>query len=253
MTPWVEVVEVLLEEEPGRRRSSGRSWSSPERGAAPSGRGPSRGRGRARRATSCGEAAGAAARRRSDVGPRAPPRGCSSSSSRSTTSCSGAREQPQRPGVQVGRRVAPDQAVGEGVEGRAHRRPRGAAQPRRDPVAQLLGRLAAEGQGQHRVRASAAASMRSTTASTRVVVLPVPGPASTSSGPPGWSTTARWAASSAGGSTTRRSAHQLVAWLVVRGRRCCHRASQTPPADKRHGRECGVSAPPVRRIRQGCQ
>ena len=33
-------------------------------------------------------------------------------------------------------------------------------------------------------------SMRSTIASTRVVVLPVPGPARTSSGPPGWSTTA---------------------------------------------------------------
>ena len=34
------------------------------------------------------------------------------------------------------------------------------------------------------------ASIRATTDSTSVVVLPVPGPASTSSGPPGWSTTA---------------------------------------------------------------
>ena len=36
---------------------------------------------------------------------------------------------------------------------------------------------------------SAPAAIRATTASTSVVVLPVPGPASTSSGPPGWSTT----------------------------------------------------------------
>src|SRR5512132_3427634 len=42
-------------------------------------------------------------------------------------------------------------------------------------------------------------SIRSTTHSTRVVVLPVPGPASTSSGPPACSTTARWAGSSTGG------------------------------------------------------
>ena len=35
-------------------------------------------------------------------------------------------------------------------------------------------------------------SMRSTIASTSVVVLPVPGPASTSSGPPAWSTTDCW-------------------------------------------------------------
>lgn len=42
---------------------------------------------------------------------------------------------------------------------------------------------------------------RRTTDSTSVVVLPVPGPASTSSGPCRWSTTARWAASKTGGST----------------------------------------------------
>ena len=42
-------------------------------------------------------------------------------------------------------------------------------------------------------------SIRSTTHSTRVVVLPVPGPASTSSGPPACSTTARCDGSSTGG------------------------------------------------------
>ncbi len=52
------------------------------------------------------------------------------------------------------------------------------------------------------------ASMRWATASTMVVVLPVPGPASTSSGPPGWSTTACWVGSSTGrvaGGATRRT------------------------------------------------
>ncbi len=44
---------------------------------------------------------------------------------------------------------------------------------------------------------SAPSSIRRTMASTRVVVLPVPGPASTSSGPPAWSTTACWCSSSA--------------------------------------------------------
>ena len=45
---------------------------------------------------------------------------------------------------------------------------------------------------------STPASMRAATASTIVVVLPVPGPASTSSGPDGWSTTACWVGSSRG-------------------------------------------------------
>src|SRR5690606_8249077 len=55
------------------------------------------------------------------------------------------------------------------------------------------------------------ASIRSTMASTNVVVLPVPGPARTSSGPLGWSTTERWAASNVGtkagiaGGRTRRT------------------------------------------------
>ena len=53
--------------------------------------------------------------------------------------------------------------------------------------------------------------MRSTMASTKVVVLPVPGPASTSSGPPGWSTTRCWAASSAGRLRRPVGAHELVA------------------------------------------
>ena len=47
-------------------------------------------------------------------------------------------------------------------------------------------------------------STRSTIASTRVVVLPVPGPASTSSGPPAWSTTRRWSASSVGAAASLR-------------------------------------------------
>ena len=42
------------------------------------------------------------------------------------------------------------------------------------------------------------ARTRATAASTSVVVLPVPGPASTSSGPPACSTTRRWPASSSG-------------------------------------------------------
>ncbi len=45
---------------------------------------------------------------------------------------------------------------------------------------------------------SAPAATRATTASTSVVVLPVPGPASTSSGPPGWATTSCWAGSRTG-------------------------------------------------------
>ena len=45
-------------------------------------------------------------------------------------------------------------------------------------------------------------STRSTTASTMVVVLPVPGPASTSRGPPACSTTRRWLPSSTGGGCT---------------------------------------------------
>jgi hypothetical protein len=45
---------------------------------------------------------------------------------------------------------------------------------------------------------STPASIRAATASTIVVVLPVPGPASTSSGPAGWSTTACCVGSSVG-------------------------------------------------------
>ncbi len=48
---------------------------------------------------------------------------------------------------------------------------------------------------------SAPASIRATTASTSVVVLPVPGPASTSSGPARCATTACWLASRVGGAT----------------------------------------------------
>ena len=63
------------------------------------------------------------------------------------------RQQPQRRGVQVGGGVAADQSVGEGVERRAERGRHRAAEPGGDPVAELLGGLAAEGQRQHRLRA----------------------------------------------------------------------------------------------------
>ena len=46
-------------------------------------------------------------------------------------------------------------------------------------------------------------SVRSTIASTSVVVLPVPGPARTRSGPPSWSTTRCWCSSSSGTTTSR--------------------------------------------------
>ena len=53
---------------------------------------------------------------------------------------------------------------------------------------------------------STPASIRAATASTIVVVFPVPGPASTSSGPPGWSTTACCVGSSRGRETATESA-----------------------------------------------
>ena len=67
----------------------------------------------------------------------------------------GRGEQPQRADVELGGRVAPDQAVGERVERRADARRHGAADPGGDPVAQLLGGLAREGEGQDRVRVGA--------------------------------------------------------------------------------------------------
>ena len=68
----------------------------------------------------------------------------------------GRRQQPQRAVVDAGGRVGPHQAVGEGVERRAQRGRAGAAEPGGDPVAQLLGGLAGEGQRQHLVGAGAA-------------------------------------------------------------------------------------------------
>ncbi len=65
------------------------------------------------------------------------------------------RQQPQRRGVQVGGGVAAHQSVGEGVERRAEGGRHRAAEPGGDPVAELLGGLAAEGQRQHRLRARA--------------------------------------------------------------------------------------------------
>ncbi len=68
----------------------------------------------------------------------------------------GRGQQPEGCAVELAGGVPPDQPVGERVDGRAHRRARRAAQPRGDPVAELLGGLAREGQRQHlrRVRAA---------------------------------------------------------------------------------------------------
>ena len=71
----------------------------------------------------------------------------------------GGRQQPQRRAVELAGRVAPDQAVGEGVHGRAHGRPRRAPEAGRHPVAQLLGGLAGEGQG-HRLHHNAGSVAR---------------------------------------------------------------------------------------------
>ena len=66
----------------------------------------------------------------------------------------GRGQQPQRGGVErrPGRSCRTS-AVGEGVERRAQRGRHRAAEPGGDPVAQLLGGLAAEGQREHRARA----------------------------------------------------------------------------------------------------
>ena len=60
-------------------------------------------------------------------------------------------EQAQRGGVQLRRRVEPDQPVGEGVERRAQPGAHRAAEPRGHPVPQLLGGLAGERQREHLV------------------------------------------------------------------------------------------------------
>ena len=63
----------------------------------------------------------------------------------------GRGEQADRALVELGGGVLPDQRVGEGVEGGARPGGRGARDPRRHPVAQLLGGLAGEGEREHRV------------------------------------------------------------------------------------------------------
>ncbi len=68
----------------------------------------------------------------------------------------GSAEQPQRRFVELGRRVAADQPVGEGVERRAHRGGHGPAETGGDPVAELLGGLAGERQRQDLVGLGAA-------------------------------------------------------------------------------------------------
>ena len=150
----VEVGEVLLEEQPGGdelRQALGlararRSVLAVEALLA--------GPGRARRAPR-GRSRGCRARARSDSGQRTDS-GWSVSSSRSTTSCSGADSSRSGAVVELGRRVAADQPVGEGVERRAQRGRHRAAEPGGDPVAQLLGGLAGEGQRQHLVGLRAA-------------------------------------------------------------------------------------------------
>ena len=155
-------------------------------------------------------------------------------------------EQVQRSGVQLGRAVAAHEAVGEGVEGGAHRRGGRAAQAGGDPVAQLLGRLAAEGQRQHRLRgrpppldavddgldqgrrlARAGAGQHEQRAA-RVVDHSLLG--SVEGRRPGRS----------GGT------HELVARPRHVGRGCwCHRDSQTPSTDmwQRRGRVSSARAP----------
>ena len=65
-------------------------------------------------------------------------------------------QQPEGRAVELAGGVPADQPVGERVDGRADRRAGRATQPRGDPVAELLGGLAREGQRQHlrRVRAA---------------------------------------------------------------------------------------------------
>jgi hypothetical protein len=107
----------------------------------------------------------------------------------------GQQAQPRLAGLVV---VAADEGVAERVERPRRRAAGGAAEPGGDAGAQLGGGLAAEGEHEHLLGAQTALLDPSTTASTSVVVLPVPGPASTSSGPAGWSTTSCCDASSVG-------------------------------------------------------
>jgi hypothetical protein len=58
------------------------------------------------------------------------------------------RQQPDRRPVELARGVAAYEPVGEGVDGRAQGRARGATEPGRHAVAQLLGCLAREGERQ---------------------------------------------------------------------------------------------------------
>lgn len=76
----------------------------------------------------------------------------------------------------------------------------GAEAPRRPDIRSRSSIAALRLKVSTRIRSgSVPRSIRRATASTSVVVLPVPGPASTSSGPPACSTTARWYSSSTGG------------------------------------------------------
>ncbi len=143
----VEVLEVLLEEEPGRRQL-GQPVLEPEVAqlgavkallARPGQHG----------VDLAGEAAGVE-RGGQPVGPDHG-LGVGGEQLAQHDVLLGGREQPQRGGVQLGRGVATDEPVGEGVERRAQARGHRAPESRGHPVAELLGRLAREGQGQDRL------------------------------------------------------------------------------------------------------
>lgn len=111
----------------------------------------------------------------------------------------GAGQQPQRLHEEVGVLVGADQGVAEGVEGGglgARAAPMRRAMRSRSSTAAFRLNVSTRMRAGSPPRAICAA-----TDSTSVVVLPVPGPASTRSGPPLCSTTARCPASRRGGST----------------------------------------------------
>ena len=88
------------------------------------------------------------------------------------------------------RGVAAHEAMGDGVERAAHHAP-GVAAPRRapevGPARPSISRAARRVNVSRSTRSGAAPwSMSHATRAASVVVLPVPAPASTSSGPPGW-------------------------------------------------------------------
>lgn len=109
----------------------------------------------------------------------------------------GAGEQAQRLDEQFAVLVGADQGVAERVEGG---RPGARAAPMRSAMRSRSSTAALRLNVSTRMRSgSPPRAILAATDSTSVVVLPVPGPARTSSGPPVWSTTERCAASRRGG------------------------------------------------------